>query len=735
MKIFDHFNHINLTNDQRYALEKINAFLENKDRVFILQGYAGSGKTTLLKGIAEYLQNQGTKFQLMAPTGRAAKIINEKTGFESTTIHKGIYSFEELIEIKQEENDNDVSFLYQYKLRNNPEAFDSVLLVDEASMVSDILSKGEFFRFGSGYLLKDLFRYARINDFSAKSKIIFVGDPAQLPPIGMNFSPALDADYLATKYNLEISIVTLKEVKRQNSTNGILRAATKIRQCLTSGYFNDFNLKENNEDVFSTPYADYLAVYKAQKNKKIIICWKNKTALDLNLAIRKDKFGSDLPIQAADTIIIGGNNYQLGILNGQFAIVAEASPHLETREIAFKIKGGNTITVELSWRSISLIIPLENNQSKTVSGYILENYLTGDNYLSSEEQRALYIDFKNRHPHLKKGTAEFKEAIINDKYINCILVKYGYAVTCHKAQGGEWDNAFVFWDRGTESNFNFYEAEHDKIGKTNPDFYRWAYTAITRASNKLFCINPPYFSSFTSMRFIDINVQQAINELKGTTGESIKIDYKDILPELERFGLENSPLTIQDHFIHKWYNLRKQYIDISAWQKVGYEIRYLFKREGQTAAFKFWINGKNVFKNTFQKIPSQTNSNELFETITKLLEKTTPTTVNRNNIEGIHSKIEFDIMIEEEKPFLKNLFDFISKGLSKGEIISNIQHLEYRERYTIENDGRTCVIDFEYDRSGFFGRVLPLEKKCDCPNLLAKIKSIVSNLKEADYVI
>lgn len=735
MKIFDHFNHINLTNDQRYALEKINAFLENKDRVFILQGYAGSGKTTLLKGIAEYLQNQGTKFQLMAPTGRAAKIINEKTGFESTTIHKGIYSFEELIEIKQEENDNDVSFLYQYKLRNNPEAFDSVLLVDEASMVSDILSKGEFFRFGSGYLLKDLFRYARINDFSAKSKIIFVGDPAQLPPIGMNFSPALDADYLATKYNLEISIVTLKEVKRQNSTNGILRAATKIRQCLTSGYFNDFNLKENNEDVFSTPYADYLAVYKAQKNKKIIICWKNKTALDLNLAIRKDKFGSDLPIQAADTIIIGGNNYQLGILNGQFAIVAEASPHLETREIAFKIKGGNTITVELSWRSISLIIPLENNQSKTVSGYILENYLTGDNYLSSEEQRALYIDFKNRHPHLKKGTAEFKEAIINDKYINCILVKYGYAVTCHKAQGGEWDNAFVFWDRGTESNFNFYEAEHDKIGKTNPDFYRWAYTAITRASNKLFCINPPYFSSFTSMRFIDINVQQAINELKGTTGESIKIDYKDILPELERFGLENSPLTIQDHFIHKWYNLRKQYIDISAWQKVGYEIRYLFKREGQTAAFKFWINGKNVFKNTFQNIPSQTNSNELFETITKLLEKATPITVDRNNIEGIHSKIEFDIMIEEEKPFLKNLFDFISKGLSNSETISNIQHLEYRERYTIENDGRTCVIDFEYDRSGFFGRVLPLEKKCDCPNLLAKIKSIVSNLKEADYVI
>ena len=735
MKIFAHFQHINLTKDQLNALDKLQTFLEGDERVFILQGYAGSGKTTLLKGVVEFLQSLEKNYQLMAPTGRAAKVINQKTGFESTTIHKGIYSFDELQEIKQGEDENDVSFLYQYKIRNNPEVHDSILIVDEASMVSDILSQGEFFRFGSGHLLRDLVTYGRIQDATTTSKVIFIGDPAQLPPIGMNFSPALDPNYLRETYKVSVSQVEMKEVKRQDANNGILIAATKIRQCLTSGYFNDFDLRENTRDIFTPTYQDYLETYMSQQDQKIIICYKNKTALDLNRAIRRDKFGDDLPIQASDTVIVGGNNYRLGIMNGEFAVVSEASPSVESREVSFYVEKGKTKTVKLTWRGISLVLPDENNQPKTITGFILENYLHGDNYLNPEEQRALYVDFKNRHPKLKKGTEEFKEAIINDKYFNCILLKYGYAVTCHKAQGGEWSNAFVFWDRGTQADFNFYESEHNRSGKTNSEFYRWAYTAITRASKKLYCINPPYFSSFSGMNFIDVNVQQAFNALTCQSNLTTEINITEVLPELEKFGLADAPLTIQDHFVQRWYNLRKHYIDIEGWQKVGYEIRYIFKREAQTAAFKYWVNGQNIFKNSFQKLPTQTNSDELFETITKILECAIPIVVNRNGVEGILTQIEFDAAIEEEKPFLKNLFDLISEGLSKDEIISNIQHLEYRERYTIENNGRSCVFDFEYDKAGFFGRVLPLEKKCDSSELLAKIKSFVNNIKAADYVI
>ena len=542
MQILNHFQHINLTKDQSEAVEKLYNFLLSDERIFILQGYAGSGKTTLLKGIVQYLKSLEKTYQLMAPTGRAAKVINQKTGFESTTVHKGIYSFEELHEIERSSEKSDVSFLYQYKLRNNSEMQDAVFIVDEASMVSDRLSEGEFFRFGSGYLLKDLITFSRVQDPSANSKIIFIGDPAQLPPIGMNFSPALDAMYLDETYQLKASKAEMKEVKRQDANNGILQSATKLRQCLTSGYFNDFNLKDNSKDVFNPLYENYLETYKAQRNKKIIICYKNKTALDLNRAIRNDKFGSDVPTQPTDIVIIGNNNYRLEIMNGEFAVVAEANPTVESREIRFRAKDGKTEAVRLTWRKVVLVVPNENGSPKNVSGYILENYLYGDNYLKPEEQRALYVDFKMRYPGLKKGTEEFKEAISNDPYFNCIQLKYGYAVTCHKAQGGEWENAFVFWDRGTSSNFDFYATKHDKSGKTNSDFYRWAYTAITRAAGKLFCINPPYFSSYSGMNFIEVPVQKAFNELTGVSSESLEINVNDeVLQQIEKFGLsENS---------------------------------------------------------------------------------------------------------------------------------------------------------------------------------------------------
>ncbi|HPO64673.1 MAG TPA: AAA family ATPase [Bacteroidales bacterium] len=735
MKIFEHFQHINLTNDQRNALEKLSAFLESDERVFILQGYAGSGKTTLLKGLIEYLKSLEKKYQLMAPTGRAAKVINQKTGFEATTIHKGIYSFEYLQEIKQDEDKNDVSFLYQYKIRNNPEVHDSVLIVDEASMVSDILSQGEFFRFGSGHLLRDLITYGRIQEANTTSKIIFIGDPAQLPPFGMNFSPALDSNYLIETYKITVSQAEIREVKRQDTNNGILMAATKIRQCLISGYFNDFDLRENGRDIFNPAYQDYLETYKAQQDPKIIICYKNKTALDLNRAIRRDKYGDDLPIQPSDIVIIGGNNYRLGIMNGEFAVVSEASPSVESREVRFYDNGGKTQSVRLTWRSLSLVLPDENNQPKTVNGFMLENYLYGDNDLKPEEKKALYIDFKNRYPDLKKDTEEFKEAIINDKYFNCILLKYGYAVTCHKAQGGEWANAFVFWDKGVNDNFNFYESTHERTGKTNAEFYRWAYTAITRASRKLFCINPPYFTSFSGMNFIDVNVQKALYSLTGQSNPTIEININEVLPELEKFGLADAPLTIQDHFIQRWFSLRKHYIDIVGWERKGYEIRYVFQRESQKAAFLYWVNGKNVFNSSFQKFPPLTNSDELFEKITKILETSPQIIVNRNNVEGILTQIEFDVATEEDKPFLKILFDELKKGLNNGEKITNVKHLPFRERYTIEKNGQICVVDFIYDNDGFFGNVQPLESKCNSTELLAKIKSIIGKLKEADYVI
>lgn len=737
MNILNHFQHLNLTTDQQKTLESISYFLDGDKDVFILQGYAGSGKTTLLKGLVEYLGETEKQYQLMAPTGRAAKVINQKTGFEATTIHKGIYSFDELQEIETTDDENNPSFLYCYKIRNNPDVHNSVLIVDEASMVSDTLSQGEFFRFGSGHLLKDLIVYSRIQHSGANTKIIFIGDPAQLPPVDMNFSPALDKLYFEKKYHLNVETSEMKEVKRQDANNGILKAATKIRQCLTSGFFNDFDLRENDKDIFNPPYSNFLEAYKSTKGQKIIITYKNKTALDLNEEIRRDKFGSDLPVQKGDIVIIGGNNYRLGIMNGEFAVVSHAKADIVERTMPFKLKGGKPISVSLKWRWIELLLPDEKGQSKTVSGYMLENYLYGDNYLKAEEQRALYIDFKTRYPKLKTKTEEFKDAISKDAFFNCILLKYGYAVTCHKAQGGEWDTSFVFWDRGITDNFNFYETEHNRTGKTNPDYYRWAYTAITRASKALNCINPPYFNSFSNFSFLDINVQSAFQELTSQSLTPVEINLQgEALEKLQNFNLQNATVTIQDHFLKIWHVVNKQYIDITAWERKGYEIRYYFKREEEITAIKFWVNGQEQFRSSFQKLPGGTNSDNFFEVVSKLIENPLPVIVNRNTINTVVSKIEFEIELEEKKPFLKSLHEILTSNLSEfGISIDDIQHHNYRERYDLIRGGEKAVIDFEYDSKGFFGRVVPIESKCNSAVLLQEIRQIVNKLQKLSYAI
>lgn len=736
MNLLNHFHHLILTNDQRNALEKLHTFLLSDEQVFILQGYAGSGKTTLLRGFVEYLQTINRRYQLMAPTGRAAKVINQKTGLPATTIHKGIYSFADLQEIDADEEGEEGSFFYQYKLWNNPMVYNSVLIVDESSMVSDNYSKGEFFRFGSGYLLRDLIEYSRIKDANTDVKIIFIGDPAQLPPVGMNFSPALDVEYLREKYKLKVSQVEMKEVKRQDADNGILHAATRIRRCLTAGYFNNFDLRENDIDIFNPTYQNYLEYYKKVNGNKVIICYKNKTALELNKSIRINKYGTDLPLQPADIVIIGNNNYQAGIMNGEFGVVADVSPTAETREIRFRKKGGRVESVKLTWRYITLILQDEESQPKSVSGYFLENYLYGDNDLLPDERMALYIDFKNRYPQLEKGTDDFKNALSTDPYARCILLKFGYAVTCHKAQGGEWSNAFVFWDKGVKTDFNFFNETQDRVGKTNADFYRWAYTAVTRASDKLYCINPPFFTSFTEMVYMGPEVQNAFNELTANTDDMVELDIDELLPVFERFNLSEAPITIQDHFIKIWYYFQKQYIDITGWDRLGYEIRYNFKRGDENTAFIFWVNGKNEFKVNFNIIQKQTNSKDLAETITNLLSKPMPLIVNRNSNEtAILSKVSLDLDLEEKMPFLGVLYSNLNKNMQNDEVITNIEHLEWKERYTFEKGGEKCVCDFQYNKSGFFGNVMPLQKRCIGETLMGRIKDIVNRIKEENYVI
>jgi len=729
MSIFSHFEELQLTASQEEALGKLERFLQGSDPVFMLKGYAGSGKTTILKGLVQYLNSISKDFALLAPTGRAAKVIREKTGQEAVTIHKGIYCYDRLVEV----NDGD-SFFYSYALRNSIDVAGKIFIVDEASMVSDAKSEGEFFRFGSGYLLSDLIRYTRVVEPNVHSKIIFVGDPCQLAPVGDNSSKAFEPDYLKSKFDLSCAEAEMKEVIRQEGESGILLAATKIRKSISAGYFNDFNLKANNRDVFNLSGDDFLNIWEGVKSTKIIIASKNKTCLDINLRIRERKYGSRmLPPQKGEIVIIGANNYRTGVFNGEFAVVNSADDSPIRRTIYLKGKD----PVNLVWRNVELVFPDGESSNKLVKALMLENFLFGDNYLTPEETQALYVDFTQRHPGLKSETPEFKDAIMNDGYFNCLRLKYGYAVTCHKAQGGEWDQVFSIWDHENAENFNFLSDKQRKAGKTNKDFYRWAYTAVTRSSKKHFALNPPFFNSYSTLSFLEMPVVQALEELSGKAlqPEDITVD-PDILKALSEIGLAEQPAQLQDHFIQVRHAVRKQYIEIVAWERKAYEIWYTFQREQERASLKTWINGQNEFKKQFALIPGASPHAAFNSEIAGILQELPKLTIQRNCPETIFSRIDFEVEQEEKFPFTRYLYDDLESLFALSDIvIEAVEHFEYRERYTFTKGSQTVVLDFEYNKHGFFGRVLPMTNKSNSLALLSEIQLAIQTLKQEEYAV
>jgi tRNA A37 threonylcarbamoyladenosine biosynthesis protein TsaE len=723
MSIFNHFKHLNLSQGQETALTKLEAFLASPVQVFMLKGYAGSGKTTILKGLVEYLNAVEKDYALMAPTGRAAKVIREKTGQEAFTIHKSIFNYEDMVEI-----DEGDSFYYYYKIRNNVDVAGKIFIVDEASMLSDAKSEGEFFRFGSSHLLSDLITYTRVAEPSVHSKIIFVGDPCQLPPVGDNSSKAFEASYLKEHFDLSSEETEMKEVQRQVGDSGILRAAAKIRKSISARFFNDFNLRSNGKDILHPTYETFLDTWQEASSPKIIIASKNKTCLDLNLQIRARRFGNaDLPVQKSDIVIIGGNNYRKGIFNGEFAVINEVSNIVTQRTIV--LRGKNPVT--LSWRDVELVFPDAESNNKVVKGKMLENFLYGDNYLKPEETQALYVDFTSRHKGLKPQTEEFKQAIMQDEFFNCLLMKYGYAVTCHKAQGGEWDNVFTIWDNDTMEGFDCFTDKQRRAGKTNQDFYRWAYTAITRASKTLYALNPPFFNSYSAMAFLDVTVLNALNELTGNQvqTEEISLD-NELLQQLSMLNLLEQPVPLQDHFIKVRQAVRKQYIEIVGWEKIGYEIRYSLMREQDKAVFRTYVNGKNQFKNSFVAMPKFSPDSSFNDTLTKILTHLPDVSINRNTTEAIINMVGFDLELGEKLPFTKCLFDDLLLLLKEtGITIEGVEHQQYKERYTFKQNNDTAVVDFEYNGEGFWGRVCPIQNKCTSIRLLDKLKISVNQLR------
>jgi len=664
MSITNHFPNT-LTSDQDSALEKIDSFLSSKTNCFLLKGYAGTGKTFLMEGLVKYLDEIRRSVVLMAPTGRAAMVIGNKTKRDATTIHKGIYDFDELV-------DDASTFKFNYKLNLNLSNTDTVYIIDESSMLADVFSDDEFFVFGTGFLLQDLFSFVDFN-YRTNSKIIFIGDNAQLPPVGMNFSPALDKEYLISKYKLTVDEFELKQVKRQEQESGILLSATTLRNSMETDQFNRFEINNCNDitnlknEEFEDSY--FRTVNNTISENTIVITHSNKQAQEFNFAIRERFFPGQSEIQADDILINTKNNYStaVDIYNGQFVKTIAVSEIPEpSRTIRFYRRGGELTEATFVFRDIVAELKDLSGNTHQVKCKIIDNFLKSDfPRLTPVEQQALYVDFKNRFPHLKPGTRDFKDKLKGDLYFNAFQVKYGYAITCHKSQGGEWENAFV--------NLQTYMRVLSK------GFFRWAYTGITRSKSNLFVIGAKNYSPLS----------QYVTHPITTIAQPIANQYYIPADYAEReISLEFSLPILKAKYVEINEKLKNQDIDISVTHLQWVE-RYAFSRNGKSVTLDLNYGNKGF-----------TGANRIINTTDDEFAKFVK--------QKITEPLIVDFQYNAPSDYQLQLYNMLKEVcFEENLIITNIINEQYCDRYFIETDASCAFLNCIYNGKGIYTTIMP----------------------------
>ncbi|MDB4806900.1 AAA family ATPase, partial [Pseudomonadales bacterium] len=348
--IDDVFAEYQLTDGQSELVNRLDTFLSSRqDNVFLLKGYAGTGKTFITKGLTEYFRAIRRNYILAAPTGKASKVIASKTKSPAYTIHKTIYSFKDIAEYKDENLDGSETYKFYAKLAVNELSVDTVYIVDESSMISDIYNESEFFHCGSGHLLKDFLKFVNLDHNDHRKKVIFIGDDAQLPPIGMKSSPALDPAYLSREYGLKLNGYELTEVVRQKADSGVMHNAVSMRKALKENVFNQLDFNLDFPDLSHIEYADVISRYLQScggkiNGESIIIAHSNADVAAYNKRIREEFFPGTLEVSVGDKVMAVTNSDAHGffISNGDFGQVCQVPGETEPRPTIIKRKSKET---------------------------------------------------------------------------------------------------------------------------------------------------------------------------------------------------------------------------------------------------------------------------------------------------------------------------------------------------------------------------------------------------------
>lgn len=425
------------------------------EKVFLLKGYAGTGKTSVVSALVRALNKLKQKSVLLAPTGRAAKVISGYSGFPAYTIHKKIYRQKALGE-------------FSFQLADNLDTH-TIFIVDEASMISN---SGGDSSFGSGRLLDDLIKFVYSGEGCS---LLLLGDTAQLPPVMQPQSPALEKKNLEG-YGLNVTDFSLTQVVRQALESGILQNATNIRHLLSEekvNVFPQFNL-EGYSDIRKLNGMDLIDEIQRSYNEvgvedTIVVTRTNKRANLYNNGIRSRVLMKEDEISNGDLLMVTKNNYYWNkpykeidfIANGDILEIVRIRKYNEI--YGFRFADLTLKSLDFGWEIDAKIW--------------IDSINTDSPVQQNELQQKLFDTIAEDYPEIRNKRMLIKE-IYNNQYFNAMQVKFAYAVTCHKAQGGQWKKVFI--DPG--------QVNDDRL---NSDFYRWLYTALTRATESVYLVNFP----------------------------------------------------------------------------------------------------------------------------------------------------------------------------------------------------------------------------------------------------
>ena len=445
------------TFNQKKIIEKLSKWLADDDyrRIFLLNGYAGTGKTTIIAAFVAALKELGIKTILLAPTGRAAKVLSHYSHAEALTIHKRIYRERSLADYES-----------KFSLDYNKER-GAIFIVDEASMLSNSSNDETF---GSGDLLEDLVTYVRSGK---ECRLILVGDDAQLPPVGDDFSPALDPSTLLRYGDVEYG--TMDEVVRQSHDSGILFNATMLRCMLENHIFEIPKFDTSYPDFKSLQGGELLEMLqdcydRYGRDETIVVTRSNKRANRYNEGIRRYNLSAEEEIESGDMLMVVKNNYHY-------------AEHDENSPMTF-VANGDVMRLKrirrfedfYGFRFIDAQVEFPDYDDYHMDIKIMLDTLASESpSLTREQSKSLFYEVEKDYLDIKSKAKRYR-AIRENSHFNAMQVKFAYAVTCHKAQGGQWKAVFV--DRCL-----FGDEEMSK------DMLRWLYTAITRATERVYLVN------------------------------------------------------------------------------------------------------------------------------------------------------------------------------------------------------------------------------------------------------